>query len=145
MNEVFRTFHRVRFGECDHAGIVFYPRYGEMSHAVIETWLREGLECDMPTMIERYGVVHPLVKLEMEFLRPSRYNELLEFTLQVVHLGHTSLTVRIDARCNDEERVRMKLKMVNASLHPLRPVPMPDELRASFARSLVAPAMDVAP
>ena len=118
MNEVFRTFHRVRFGECDHAGIVFYPRY---------------------------GVVHPLVRLEMEFLRPSRYSELLEFSLQVLHLGHTSLTVRIDARCNDEERVRMKLKMVNASLHPLRPVPMPDELRASFARFLIAPAVDVAP
>ena len=37
MNEIFRTWHRVRFGECDHAGIVFYPRYGEMSHAVIES------------------------------------------------------------------------------------------------------------
>ena len=145
MNEVFRTFHRVRFGECDHAGIVFYPRYGEMSHAVIEAWMREGLECDMPTILERYGVVHPLVRLEMEFLRPSRYSELLEFSLQVLHLWHTSLTVRIDARCNDEERVRMKLKMVNASLHPLRPVPMPDELRASFARFLIAPAVDVAP
>ena len=41
MNEIFRTWHRVRFGECDHAGIVFYPRYGEMSHAVIEAWFRE--------------------------------------------------------------------------------------------------------
>ena len=145
MNEVFRTFHRVRFGECDHAGIVFYPRYGEMSHAVIEAWMREGLECDMPTILERYGVVHPLVRLEMEFLRPSRYNELLEFSLQVLHLGHTSLTVRIDARCNDEERVRMKLKMVNANLQQLRPEPMHDELHANFARYLVAPAMDVVP
>ena len=78
MNEVFRTFHRVRFGECDHAGIVFYPRYGEMSHAVIETWLREGLECDMPTMIERYGVVHPLVTLERGEIRarvPADFSE----------------------------------------------------------------------
>ena len=71
MNEIFRTWHRVRFGECDHAGIVFYPRYGEMSHAVIEAWFREGLDCDLPTIIERFGVVHPLVRLEMEFLRPA--------------------------------------------------------------------------
>ena len=53
--------------------------------------------------------------------------------------------MRIDARCNDEERVRMKLKMVNANLQQLRPEPMHDELRANFARYLVAPAMDVVP
>ena len=138
MNEIFRTFHRVRFGECDHAGIVFYPRYGEMSHAVVEAWFREGLDCDLPTLIARYGVVHPLVRLEMEFLRPSRYNDLLEFELQVLHLGNASLTVQIVARGGDEERVRMTLKMVNANLQHLRAEPMPDALRENFARFLVA-------
>ena len=142
MNEIFRTWHRVRFGECDHAGIVFYPRYGEMSHAVIEAWFREGLDCDLPTIIERFGVVHPLVKLEMEFLRPSRYNDLLEFALQVQHLGRSSLTVRIAAMCGDEERVRMTLKMVNSGLQSLRSEPLPDALREGFARYLaVAPTV----
>ena len=137
MNEVFRTFHRVRFGECDHAGIVFYPRYGEMSHGVLEDWFREGLGIDLPTSIERFDAVYPMINLQMEYLRPTRYNEVLDFALQVQHLGSSSLAVSIIARCGDEERLRMKLKMVNVNMQTFKPEPIPDAMRQGFERYLI--------
>ena len=67
---------------------------------------------------------------------------MLEFALQVQHLGRSSLTVRIAAMCGDEERVRMTLKMVNTGLQSLRSEPLPDALREGFARYLaVAPTV----
>ncbi|MDO5654238.1 MAG: thioesterase family protein [Brachymonas sp.] len=140
MSETFRTSHRVLFGQCDHAGIVFYPRYGDMSHMVLENWFREGVGIDLPTSIQRFGAVYPMVKLEMEYLRPSRYNEVLDFALQVLQLGGSSVTVRIVASCGEEVRVRMQLKMVNVNIQSLRPEPMPPEMRAGFARYLAADA-----
>ena len=140
MNEIYHTSRRVRFGECDHAGIVFYPRYGDMSHGVLEDWFREGLGIDLPTSIERFDAVYPMINLQMEYLRPTRYNEVLDFALQVQHLGSSSLAVSIIARCGDEERVRMKLKMVNVNMQTFKPEPIPQAMRVGFERYLATPA-----
>ena len=43
MNAVSERRERVRFGHCDPAGIVFYPRYFEMLNALVEDWISEGL------------------------------------------------------------------------------------------------------
>ena len=38
----FTLTHTVRFGDCDPAAIVFYPRYYEMLNATIEEWFALG-------------------------------------------------------------------------------------------------------
>ena len=34
----------IRFGDCDAAGIVFYPRYLDMFNSLVEDWFREKLD-----------------------------------------------------------------------------------------------------
>jgi hypothetical protein len=38
----------VRFGHCDAAGWVFYPRYFEMVSDFVEDWFEDGLEASAP-------------------------------------------------------------------------------------------------
>src|SRR5690242_12783792 len=38
----------VRFGHCDAAGWVFYPRYFEMISDFVEDWFEDGLEASAP-------------------------------------------------------------------------------------------------
>ena len=39
---VYRSEILVRFGDCDPAGIVYYPRYMEMFNNLVEDWCREA-------------------------------------------------------------------------------------------------------
>lgn len=77
----FMTKTKVRFAHCDVAGIVFYPRYFEMLNAAVEDWFEYELGCDFNTMhqIRRLGV--PTVKLDVEFLAPSKLNDQLTLKL----------------------------------------------------------------
>ncbi|MBY0236971.1 MAG: acyl-CoA thioesterase, partial [Burkholderiaceae bacterium] len=50
-NFVFERRELVRFGHCDPAGIVFYPRYFEMLNALVEDWFTQGLQVDYAQLL----------------------------------------------------------------------------------------------
>ena len=43
MSEQFCRDRRIRFSDCDPAGIVFYPQYFVMFNGLVEDWFNEGL------------------------------------------------------------------------------------------------------
>lgn len=71
-NEI--TF-RVRYGETDQMGVVYhgnYPQYLEMGRI---SWLR-ALDLSYKEM-EANGVMLPVVSLEMKFLKPALFDDLV--------------------------------------------------------------------
>ena len=138
MAEVFRRTRVVRFGQCDPAGIVYYPRYTEIGHELLEEWFREALGVDFHTLHEVWGQGFPTAALELDFLRPSRYGETLDCALWVTHLGESSLRLVLEFRCAGEVRVRIRQRLVNVDYQTLRPGPMAPALRIQFARFLHA-------
>jgi 4-hydroxybenzoyl-CoA thioesterase len=71
----FRSHLKVRFGDIEHAGIVYYPRFLHYFHVALEELFgnRVGLNC--VTVINEYRVGLPTVHLETTFYRPLRYGE----------------------------------------------------------------------
>ena len=70
----------VEFNHCDPAGIVFYPRYFEMTNSVVENFFAdEGGHSFARMMAEGQGV--PTARLETTFHAPSRLGDRLDFTL----------------------------------------------------------------
>lgn len=120
----------VRFEDCDPAGIVFYPRYFYMINRLVEDLFEERLDYPWRRLhgVEHRGV--PAVRIEIDFTRPSRQGDLLTFALDVVEVGRSAFTVRIDARCDGETRLacRMVLAYTTAGAE-IRPLPMPESLR----------------
>ncbi len=117
----------IEFNHCDPAGIVFYPRYLEMTNSLVENFFREALDLPFARMMaERTGV--PTVKLEMDFRAPSRLGEVLDWTLAVLRRGRTSAKLRIAAEGGGRLRLQGHLTLVFASLdgHAL---PWPDPVR----------------
>ncbi|MBT9496283.1 thioesterase family protein [Zoogloea sp.] len=123
----------IRFAHCDPAGIVFYPRYAELCNEVVEDWFREALGVDFPELHETRRLGIPAVKLEVEFIAPSRYGDVLTFRLSIAKLGSTSLHLAIEAVNGGKTRVRINLKVVLANLDTLRPTPFDDEWRERLA------------
>jgi 4-hydroxybenzoyl-CoA thioesterase len=125
----FRCTLTVRFGDCDPAAIVFYPRYVEMLNTVVEEWFEKALDEPWGRMhrVEHRGM--PLVDLHVRFLRPSRLGEHVEFALAVTSLGRSAVALEIVAECGGERRLEAALKLVHSDLKGPKAVPIPHDLR----------------
>ena len=126
------TFTRtvsVRFRHCDPAGIVFYPRYFEMLNDLLEDWFAE-LEWDFSSLHADRNEGVPTLKLEAEFLRPSRLGDELVFALELVRLGTSSFTLAYSASCKHELRLKAQATLVYiGNGEELESVPIPQVLR----------------
>jgi 4-hydroxybenzoyl-CoA thioesterase len=119
---------RIEFNHCDPAGIVFYPRYFEMTNSICENFFREVVGCSYHAMMAD-GIGVPTVRIETEFRAPSRLGDVLDWLLVVEKLGGSSVTLRLLARCGSEDRVTSRLVLVWLSPDG-RPARWPERIRA---------------
>lgn len=119
----------VEFNHCDPAGIVFYPRYFEMTNSVTENFFAEVVGRSYAQMTMRDGNGVPTVRIEADFRAPSRLGDRLAFTLEVVRLGGSSATFRIVARVEAEVRMEARLTLVWVTPEG-RAAPWPEDMRA---------------
>ena len=120
-------YHRpiqIEFNHCDPAGIVFYPRYFEMTNSVAENFFREVVGETYATMIARAEGT-PTVTLSAEFLLPSRLGEVLDWRLTIEALGRSSMDLLLVAACGGEDRLRVKKRLVYAGLRGGQPAALP--------------------
>lgn len=124
---------KVRFAHCDAAGIVFYPRYFEMLVAVVEDWFAERLGADFSDLhlTRRLGV--PTVRLETDFVAPSRLGDILTAELSVARLGTSSCTLDVQFTCEEELRLKVRAVLVAIDLDSSKSLPWPEEIKQAIA------------
>lgn len=119
----------VRFGHVDAAGIVFYPRYFEMLNAALEDFFAVVVGVDFHAMHARLGIGTPTVKLECEFMAPSRLGDMLDIGLLVERTGNSSAALCFEVRCGDELRLVARSVIVCMALASAKSTPWPPEIR----------------
>jgi acyl-CoA thioester hydrolase len=96
-NGVHRTEVRVRFGDTDPYGIVYFVSYFRYCHRAIEEFLRA---CGLPpeetfkNVAEGFGL--PIVEAWGRFRRPSRYGDLLRMETRIQEFRTKSLLFRFE-------------------------------------------------
>jgi 4-hydroxybenzoyl-CoA thioesterase len=92
----------VRFGHCDAAGWVFYPRYFEMISDFVEDWFEDGLAASAPGLFHHKQILTPSVHFTVDFVKPTRYGDRLTFNLWTVKIGKppASFASRLRTRAN---------------------------------------------
>lgn len=135
-----RTTHvvpvEIGFKHCDPAGIVFYPRYVEIFNDTVEHWLKHGIGASFASLHGERRIAMPIVNLQVDFLAPSRLGEELAAELAVEDVGRSSLKLAIELRsavAAGEPRVRARLVPVFVDMQTMRPVAVPDDIRAALA------------
>jgi 4-hydroxybenzoyl-CoA thioesterase len=126
---------QIEFNHCDPAGIVFYPRYFEMTNSVVENFFADEVGRSFAQMHldgRRNGV--PTVHIEADFMAPSRLGDKVLFTLVPRKLGGSSLTVEITGRMGDELRLQAQLTLV--WIDNMKAARWPEPLRARLAAHL---------
>jgi 4-hydroxybenzoyl-CoA thioesterase len=133
--QVFTTERRVRFADCDAAGIVFFPRYFEMLNGVVEDWFAGPLQVSFRELHVKSRVSVPTAAVEARFIAPSRLEDELTFALTVTRLGRSSCSLRHRISAGGTLRFEASQTFVYVGLS-LKPEPWPEDLRARMANYL---------
>lgn len=130
----FSRSHRIRFSECDPAGIVFYPQYFVMFNDLLEAWVDQLLpELGFAGYIGTLRQGMPTVRLEADFRAISRMGDVVTLSLDLERLGDKSLTLAL-ACTGTEGDLRMQVRqvLVTTSLVTHQAIPVPDMLRRAL-------------
>lgn len=128
----FERLWRIRFGHCDPAGIVFYPQYLVLFNALVEDWVDVGLGVPYAPLVAERRIGLPTVRLECDFRAVSRMGEDVCFALEVERLGTRSITLAIEARHGDQQRVAARVVLVTTDLTSHRAIALPADLRTAI-------------
>ena len=135
---MFSKTYTIRFEHCDPAGIVFYPRYFEILNDIMEVWLAEEIGVSIGNLIFERQIAVPTVYVEAEFPAASYLEDVLTVTLQVTKLGTSSMTLLVEAMCEDEVRFRIRPIIVFTDIRGAKKksMPIPEDMRREIERYL---------
>ena len=75
--------HRVLYGDTDQMGVVYYANYLRFFEGARNEWIR-GIGVPY-TEIEQRGIMLPVYEAQVQYLRPAKYDDVLEIPLVVTH------------------------------------------------------------
>ncbi|HYD75902.1 acyl-CoA thioesterase [Ramlibacter sp.] len=137
MSRIFRLSRTVAWGDCDPAGIIFYPTYYRWMDAAIGELLAQ---CGWPA--QRMRAEHmavPLVDSGCAFMRSPTFGDDCEVRSSVTRLGRSSFTLQYEFFLQGQEQplargheARVWCRYEAGPGTPLRSQPLPDELRAAW-------------
>lgn len=128
----FRTERRIRFSDCDPAGIAYTGRIIDLMNGSLEDVFRERLGLDYYGMIrdDRIGLGYG--RTDCDFFAPLLMGSDVTITVLIAHIGGASATWRIHLHMGQREAARGELVMVTTSLVTHRVTPLPHSLRSAL-------------
>src|SRR5689334_17978744 len=86
---VFHYRRAVRFDDVDAAQIVFFARFLDYCHEALEAVL-DAVDGGHARLILERRVGFPAIHIEMDFMAPLRYGDVLDIRVTVPRIGATS-------------------------------------------------------
>ena len=129
---------RIEWGDCDPAGIVFYPRYFAMFDAST-AMLFEAAGLPKPEVRKRFGIVGwPMVDTRAKFMIPSSFGDDIVIESHIAKWGRTSFDVEHRVLRGEALAIEGFETRVWAAPHPddparIKGAPIPEEVIARFA------------
>jgi 4-hydroxybenzoyl-CoA thioesterase len=85
---------RIEWGDCDPAGIVYYPRYFGFFDASTSALLERALGMTKHEYLKAYDFTgHPLVSVRSRFLLPARFGDDVTIETRVAEFRRSSFDV----------------------------------------------------
>jgi YbgC/YbaW family acyl-CoA thioester hydrolase len=123
----FTIEERVRWGDVDAAGIIFYGAYIHFFEFA-ETELFRAAGLPYGVMFDELDIWLPRVHLECDFFRAARLDDLLEVSVFVAKIGSSSL------RKNEPDLIATAhFVLVTVRRNTFESIPVPEELRTRLA------------
>ena len=141
----FTIEERVRWGDVDAAGIIFYGAYIRFFE-IAETELFRTVGLPYGKIFEELNIWLPRVHLECDFHRAAQMDDMLEVSVYVARIGKSSLRFNFEVRKRNEAgEIEEKLMatahfvLVSTDRADLKPLPVPEQLRRALGPYLSEP------
>ncbi|MGG5886177.1 acyl-CoA thioesterase [Falsiroseomonas sp. HC035] len=131
--QAFRSEQRVRFGDCDPAGIVFFATWFAKANAAVEDWFEAALGIDFHALHAERRVGTGFAHAEADFFAPGLMGDRVALTPLVTRIGGASYGLTLHVHRGEAELLRMHLVTATTNLDARRAVPVPADLRAALA------------
>jgi len=129
---------RVYYQDTDAAGVVFHSTYLNFMERARVEWLRnQGFEPQ--GLARRFRLVFIVRHLDIAYIKPAVLDDLVTVTASVQKLGRAQVTLVQEVTRGKEVLVRASVNLACVATGSLKPMPVPDELRASFAEEALLP------
>ncbi len=126
---------RIEWGDCDPAGIIFYPRYFAIFDAATAALFERALGITKFQQLTAFSFAgYPLVTTRAKFLRPTRFGDdaVVDSAIQ---FGRSSFTVEHRLSLNGDpcvECTETRVWVVRGEDGALKAQPVPDAVREKF-------------
>jgi len=127
----------VRFQDVDAGGVLFFARIYDYCHqAYEEFWGSEGI--DRAHFFAGAEYLVPIAHSEADYRLPIRHGDRIHVRLDVARVGRASFTLRYRVT-GPEGDLRVEASTVHAFVNrsAMRPIPIPEPLRAILLRHLL--------
>jgi acyl-CoA thioester hydrolase len=135
MAEPFHTTRRVEFVDTDMAGIVHFSNFFRwMESAEVEFLRARGLSVKLPWEGQMLGF--PRVSASCDYLRPARFQDVLDVAVRVEKIGRKSVTYGFEFSLDGAVIARGRVSSVCCRVRPgheIESVEIPATLRAVLA------------
>jgi acyl-CoA thioester hydrolase len=124
---------RVYYEDTDAAGVVFYANYLRFMERGRTEWLR-ALGFEQDRLRAEQGIVFAVTAVDLKYLTPARFNDLLTVRSSLSHKGGASLAFEQDILRVADQAVccRGSVKVVCLDAATMRPRRLPDRLAAAI-------------
>jgi 4-hydroxybenzoyl-CoA thioesterase len=125
---------RIEWGDCDPAGIVYYPRYFAMFDHSTAMLLETATGYTKYQMTKKYDFVgFPMIDTGAKFMIPSKFGDDIVIETTISELGTSSFNISHKVWKGDQLAIEAHEKRVWVGKHPEDPArikskPIPDEI-----------------
>jgi 4-hydroxybenzoyl-CoA thioesterase len=133
----FSTHIIVRFGDCDPAGLVYYPVLFHYCHAAMEEFFAARCGMSYARMMAERRLGFPVVNVRAEFFAPFVYGDVAEVEVWASAVGRTSVTLEYRLRRASDRALCASATHVQVSMNldERRAIAVPEDLRHAFEQS----------
>ena len=135
----------MRFAECDAAGIAFYPKLIECVHNTVEDWFADAIGFSYRKMHLENEIGVPTRSISVDFEAVARLGDPVTYTLQVITLGRSSISLQVEAHHNDGTRILRAtptLIWCDFGGGDVRSSPIPDDIRERMQEFVIDATSD---
>lgn len=124
----------VEWGDCDPAGIVFFPRFLAAMDTSTARLLEVAAGQGASRLMEEHAIVGwPMVDLRVRFGAPASFGDVLTIVTTIRHVGRSSFSLshqmtREGTLCVDADEVRVWVRRGEGGSRSIASTPLPERL-----------------
>lgn len=124
---------RVYWEDTDAGGVVYYANYLKFLERARTEWLR-ALGIEQTELAEQDGVLFVVRRVEADYLKAARFNDVLAVECRLVEVGRASLTLGQRVMRGEEALLTATVKAACVKAGEFRPAKIPAHILERFEK-----------